>query len=74
MVDAAGFWQNSCITCFVLPRPHELSHVAPISEESSEASPQTDESLFAKPVRVADAAPLCGRNRLIVAGATVAVP
>lgn len=34
MVDAARFWQNRCITCFVLPRPHELAHVAPISGES----------------------------------------
>lgn len=34
MVDAAAFWQNRCIRCFVLPRPYELAHVAPISGDS----------------------------------------
>ena len=41
---------------------------------SSEALPRPDESSSAKPVRVADAAPLWGRSRPMVVGATVAVP
>ena len=55
------------------PRIREVGMRWPVKARASEASPQTDESPFAKPVWVADAAPLCGRSRLIVAGAMVAV-
>lgn len=44
-----------------------------VRADSSEVSPQRYESSCAKPVRVAAAAPLCGRRRLMVAGVTVAV-
>ena len=42
--------------------------------DSGDVPTQTGASSCADPVRVADAAPRCGRSRPMVAGTTVAVP
>ena len=61
----------------LLDRPPYSARSTPasvIQPIPTSAASQTAESSSTNPVRVADAAPLCGRNRPIVAGAMVAVP